>query len=145
MTDLLDVNLLVALAWRSHVLHHAAQRWFGDAERGEWATATVTESGFLRLCVNARVVENAVSWSTALRMLDAVRDLPGHRWWGEDVDLASSDVVRRAPVVGHRQVSDVVLVALAARHGGRLATLDKAVVEAVHPDHRDHVVVVPPS
>lgn len=48
-----------------------------------------------------------------------------------------------ALVVGHRQVTDVHLAAIAARHGGRLATLDRGVAEALHPDDRALVTLVP--
>lgn len=142
MTVLLDVNLLVALTWRDHVLHRAAQQWFADLE-GEWATTTVTESGFIRVSMNPYVISSPVSWSAALDMLAAIRATPGHRWWAEEVDLPSSPLVRRAPVVGHRQVTDVHLAALAAHHDGRLATLDQGVVEALHPEDHDRVTLVP--
>ncbi len=77
-------------------------------------------------------------------MLASIRSTPGHRWWVEEVDLPASPIVRRAPVVGHRQVIDVHLAALAAHHGGRLATLDHAVAEALHPDDLDLVTLVSP-
>lgn len=148
MTCLLDVNLLVALTWRAHVFHAPATRWFAElalepGDQGEWATTTVTETGLVRTSMNAGITEDAVAWTTALRMLDAVRATPGHRWWPDDVDLVTSEVVRSAPVVGHRQVTDVHLVALAVRHGGRLATLDRSIADAVHPDHRSAIVQVP--
>lgn len=53
-------------------------------------------------------------------------------------------MVGRARVVGHRQVPDVLLAAVAARNGGRLATVDRAVVEALHPDDRHLVETIPP-
>lgn len=143
MTVLLDVNLLVALSWREHVLHQASQEWFSGLEDG-WATSTTTESGFMRISMNPHVTSSPVSWRVALDMLAAIRAMPGHQWWAEEVDLPASPLVRRAPVVGHRQVSDVHLAALAAHHRGRLATLDHGVAEALHPDDRDLVALVRP-
>lgn len=142
MAVLLDVNLLVALAWREHVLHHISQEWFAG-QQGDWATTTTTESGFVRVSMNPHVTATPVSWSAALDMLAAIRATPGHQWWAEEVDLPASPLVRRAPVVGHRQVTDVHLAALAAHHNGRLATLDHGVAEALHPDDRDLVTLVP--
>lgn len=142
MTYLLDVNLLVALTWREHVLHDSAQRWFADLD-DEWATSTTTESGFVRVSMNPRVTSAPVAWSPALAMLDSIRATPGHQWWAEDVDLTTSPVVRRAPVVGHRQVTDVHLAALATHHRARLATLDLGVGEALHPDDRGVIALVP--
>ena len=60
----------------------------------------------------------------------------------DGVDLVDDPVVHRARIVGHRQVGDVLLVAKAARHGGRLATLDGGAIEALHPDDRHLVEVV---
>lgn len=142
-TLLLDVNLLVALTWREHVLHQASQEWFAGLD-GDWATASPTESGFVRVSMNPQVAPNPVNWAAALHMLAAIRATPGHRWWAEEVDLSASPLARRAPVVGHRQVTDVHLAALAAHHAGRLATLDHGVVEALHPDDRDVVILVSP-
>lgn len=144
VTHLLDVNLLIALAWRDHVLHDAAQRWFAAVGALGWATATVTETGFVRVSMNPRVTAHAVSWRAALDMLVAMRGTRGHRRLEADVDLLAAPLVRRAAVAGHRQVTDVHLAALAAHHGARLATLDGGVAEALHPDDRGVVAIVPP-
>ena len=61
----------------------------------------------------------------------------------DGVNLTEDAVVQRARIVGHRQVNDVLLVAAAARQGGRLATMDRGVVDALHPDDRHLVEVVP--
>ncbi len=143
ITVLLDVNLLVALSWREHVLHQVSQEWF-DGLEGAWATTTATENGFMRMSMNPHVTSNPVSWTAALEMLAAIRATLGHQWWAEEVDLPASPLVRRAPVVGSRQVTDVHLAALAAHHRGRLATLDQGVVEALHPDDRNLVTLVRP-
>lgn len=140
--SLLDVNLLVALAWQDHVLHGPAQRWFADRSDG-WATAPVTEAGFLRVSLNPRVTDRAVSFPVAIELLAELRGVPGHELWADDVDLPSSPVVRRAPVSGSQQVTDVHLAALAGHHGGRLATLDRGVAEALHPDDRAVVLLAP--
>lgn len=139
---LLDVNVLVALAWREHILHEPAQRWFGERADG-WATAAVTEAGFLRVSINARVTDRAVPFSVALDLLVELREVAGHERWADDVDMATSGVARRAPVMGSQQVTDVHLAALAAGRGGRLATLDRGVAEALHPDDRGLVSLIP--
>ncbi len=142
MTCLLDVNVLVALAWRGHVLHGPAHLWFSGLEE-DWVTTPLTEAGLLRISMNPRVVDRAVSWRTALRMLEAIRATRGHRRWTDDSDLVSDAVALRAPVVGHRQVTDVHLVALARAHGGHLATFDRGVADAVHPEDTASVTVIP--
>ncbi|HEX3732018.1 MAG TPA: TA system VapC family ribonuclease toxin [Mycobacteriales bacterium] len=144
LTYLLDVNVLVALTWRDHVFHTAAQRWFAGLDKGSWATSTVTESSLVRVSMNRAVSKSAVSWSTALDMVATMRTRPGHTWWS-DIDLVASPLMRRAPVLSYRQVTDVQLAALADHYGGRLATLDAGIVEALHPDDRAlvHIIRVP--
>lgn len=92
--------------------------------------------------MSTRVTEPPVSFSSALDLLDRLRDLPRFEFWPDDIAMSDVDLVRHAPVVGHRQVSDVHLAALARRRGGRLVTLDRGLVEALHPDDRDVVLLV---
>jgi toxin-antitoxin system PIN domain toxin len=139
---LLDVNLLVALTRPDHVLHPRAQKWFARLD-SRWATTTVTEMGFARVSMNANVATHPVAWHAALDMLATIRATNGHIWWEDDLDLLASTIVRQAPVVGHRQITDVHLAALAARHAGRLATLDEGIRDALHPKDRELVSLVP--
>lgn len=48
MRFLLDVNLLVALAFPAHVSHEAAHSWFHQEPDRLWATCHLTQAGFLR-------------------------------------------------------------------------------------------------
>ena len=140
---LLDVNLLVALAWPHHVLFAPAQRWFGTVHAGGWATTPVTEAGLARLSMNPRVAGQVPAWSAVVELVRRLRDVEGHDRWNDAVDLADDALVARARIVGHRQVSDVLLAATAARYGGRLATMDQGLVDALHPDDRHLVELVP--
>ena len=47
VTALLDVNVLIALAWPNHVHHAAARDWFERHGQAGWATCTLTEAGFV--------------------------------------------------------------------------------------------------
>ena len=140
---LLDVNLLVALAWPHHIMFLAGQRWFRQVHGEGWATTPVTEAGLARLSMNPVVAGQSPSWTAAVELVRRLRTVEGHHRWADGVDLIDDPVVRRARIVGHRQVSDVLLVAEAARHGGRLATVDGGAIEALHPDDRHLVEVVP--
>lgn len=140
---LLDVNLLVALAWPHHVLFAPAQLWFADARAQGWATTPSTEAGLARLSMNPAVAGNVPGWPAVRELIRRLRDVEGHRRWDEDVDIVDDPVFGRARILGHRQVSDVFLTAVAARHRGRLATTDRGVVEALHPDDRHLVEVIP--
>jgi hypothetical protein len=129
---LLDVNALVALAWDSHVHHVAIRSWFAAHGTTGWATCPVTESGFVRVSSNPKVLPNAIPTSTARGVLAALRQAPGHRFLSDDVSMVDADVPRAS---GHRQVTDAHLVTLARRHGVGMVTFDAGL--AALAGHRD--------
>ncbi len=125
---LLDVNVLVALAWDSHVHHRESTRWFAEhrSSGSAWATCPVTESGFVRVSSNPAVLPAAISASDAIGVLRAMRAAGSHRFLADDVSMLDPDLVLPT---GHRQVTDVHLLALAKRHAGQLITFDRALAE----------------
>ncbi len=127
MTFLLDVNVLVALAWPTHVHHAAADAWFAAEGRAAWATTPITENGFVRVSSNPRAVDGAVSPATAVALVGEMRRQAGHAFWPADVSLSDLDPADVAAVVGHRQVTDAYLLALARRRDGVLVTFDDGV------------------
>ncbi|HLI43204.1 MAG TPA: TA system VapC family ribonuclease toxin [Acidimicrobiales bacterium] len=142
MTDLLDVNLLVSLAWPNHVHHVAAQRWFRKRRRS-WATTPVTESGFVRVSCNSSAIPTAVAPIQAIALLAQLRHVPGHTFLPDDVELlAGEQLVDTTRVVTYRLVTDAHLLAVARRHGARLATLDRGVRELAG-DNANDVELVP--
>ena len=50
-----------------------------------------------------------------------------HGFWPDDVSLLTPGVIDWHRVLGHRQVTDDYLLALAVRHGGRFVTFDARV------------------
>ena len=129
---LLDVNALVALAWDSHVHHVAIRGWFAAHGAAGWATCPATESGFVRVSSNPKVLPHAIPTPTAREVLAALRQAPGHRFLSDDVSMVDADV---PTVSGHRQVTDAHLVTLARRHGVGVVTFDAGL--AVLAGHRD--------
>jgi predicted nucleic acid-binding protein len=63
----------------------------------------------------------------ALGLLERITAMPEHEFWPEDLPLASA-ISETRPLVGHRQVTDAYLVALAGTRDGVLATLDRGVM-----------------
>jgi len=122
---LLDVNALVALAWDSHVHHAAMRRWFTTHSGGGWATCAITESGFVRVSSNPKVLPSPIDPQAARAVLVALRAVGRHRFLPNDVSLTDPDVPR---ILGHRQVTDAQLLTLARRHQIRLATFDAGIV-----------------
>lgn len=118
---LLDVNVLLALAWPNHQHHQAAHRWFGDESSRGWATCALTTIGFVRLSSNPAYTPEAVSPRDAAVLLDRMTAHPQHHFWAELPPL-KLDVLQRA--IGHQQVMDAYLVGLARHHRGCVATFD---------------------
>jgi uncharacterized protein len=76
LAQLLDVNVLIALAWPNHVHHNPARSWFEASSSDGWATTPVTELGFVRISSNKRLIPDASSPGTALDVLRALCSLP---------------------------------------------------------------------
>lgn len=127
MIHLLDVNVLLALAWPNHVHHNLARRWFGSQHKVGWATCSVSETGFVRISANAKVVEEARTPAEAIVMLRRLVAIEGHRFWKDDVSIASLPHDDTERIVGYRQVTDAHLIALVRKRSGRLATFDRRV------------------
>lgn len=142
--DLLDVNVLVSLAWPNHVHHGRARTWFRGRAEQTWATTPVTESGFVRVSSNPTAVPTAVTPAEALGLLDRMRAVPGHVFLPDDLELVvGQNGVDPARVLSHRMVTDAHLLALARRHSARLATLDGGLL-SLSGERLGDVVVIPP-
>jgi uncharacterized protein len=141
VSGLLDVNVLLALAWPNHLHHRSARRWFSEHRELGWATCPVTESSFVRISAHPRIGPDARPVGEAVAWLEALRSLPGHRFVIDDVSFASAPELPPASSLRHRQVTDAHLLALARRHGLRLVTFDRGIGSLVpDPDERARVV-----
>lgn len=126
MTHLLDANVLIALFDDGHTHHAGVRRWFLDHAEA-FATCPIVEGALVRWIVR---IEGAGGAGAAVRELRKLAADPRHRFWPDDLDYATA---RWDGVIGHRQVTDAYLAALARKHDGRLATLDRGVA-ALHHD-----------
>ncbi len=123
---LLDVNLLIALFDPDHVHHELAHDWFEDNRADGWATCPITENAFIRILSNPAYglpLTRAASLAHALR---AFCSSGHHHFWLDDVSLRD-DSLFDLTVVGHRHLTDVYLLGLAKKMGGRLATFDRTI------------------
>ena len=117
-----------------------AHGWFQVHQRDGWAICPLTESGFVRVSSNRRVIPGAPTPAEAIALLRRMRRLEGHVFWTDDTSPAESGATPFARVVGYRQVTDAHLLAL--RRGGALATLDRGLAELAGPDERDALEVI---
>ena len=97
MIPLLDVNVLVALAWPNHIFHKAAREWFSSVHQAGWATCPITQSGFVRVSSNPRVIPEARSPAEAIGLKNvAVIRMSVHGFWFR-VGFLLRTLARRVP------------------------------------------------
>jgi uncharacterized protein len=142
---LLDVNVLLALAWPTHVHHLAAHRWFAENHGAGWATCPLTQLGFSRLSMQPAVVKIPILFEDVMVALAQMTANAAHRFWPLAGGLSDIRDEIRVRVVGHHQLTDAVLIDLAIRHQGRLATFDRRVLGLIPPDSvlQQAVAIIP--
>ena len=113
MVYLLDANVLIALTVADHVSHSRVLDWFG--KQSCFATCPITQGALVRFYCRMSNV------ALAKKVLGAVVLMPGHEFWPDDVGY---EAIEERGLVGHKQVTDFYLAALAQAHGGKLASLD---------------------
>ncbi len=128
---LLDVNVLVALAFPLHSSHRLAHAWFGREPDRLWATCPLTQSGFLRVASRALggSRDSRDDVRKALAGLERDCQSPRHEYWPVDVDLRDLSDSERSRLIGPNQIADMQLLLLAHRRGGQLATFDTGLKE----------------
>ena len=129
--SLLDVNVLIALAWPNHVHHCQAMDWFKHHHSAGWATCPVTQSGFVRVSSNPQVIDQQMTPREAMVHLRKIISFRHHVFWADDTPFAAADFVDETKLLSYRQVSDAHLLGIVLRHGGRLATLDRGIAALV--------------
>ena len=143
VTRLLDVNVLIALTWRHHVHHDAAKSWFVKVRGNGWATCPLTEAGFVRLSCNPSVVKQSVTPADAIALLARLRRLESHAFWAMEQSITALPPAILARIQGYRQIADAMLLGLAARQGGQLATLDTGIADLLAEGERHWVETIP--
>jgi len=126
MRALLDVNVLIALFDAAHVDHGNARAWLeANIEQG-WASCPLTQNGCIRILSQPTYPGAQPPAAIAARLAEAA-GTSWHEFWPDDLSLVEPRCVDWRHVLGSRQLTDVYLLALAVRRGGRLVTLDRAV------------------
>ena len=121
---LLDVNVLLALAWPNHQFHAAATRRL-ERGRERWATCALTELGFIRLSSNPAAVAPAKTPAEAAALLSAMTGDPLHVYI-EPLSSPTGEECRAglSKILGSRKVTDAYLLSLARRHEAVFVTFD---------------------
>jgi toxin-antitoxin system PIN domain toxin len=141
---LLDVNVLVALFDPDHIHHETAHDWFSDARSEGWSTCPMTENGLIRVLANPRYGSPPSTLPSLVNRLKKFRSSGDHEFWEDDLSLCDA-AFNTASTRGHGQLTDVYLLGLAHRRGGRLATFDRSIpLAAVTGATRETLAIVAP-
>lgn len=118
MKVLLDANVLIALSIADHVHHDYAEMWLsGLTPSFKIATCPITQGALVRM-----LLRSGVSAMDAQGVITAWETDARFEFWQDTLPYPRVDM---AGVIGHRQVTDAYLAALAREHGARLATFDR--------------------
>lgn len=143
--SLLDVNVLVALFFPDHVHHDLAHDWFADRRREGWATCPLTENGLIRVACRQPSDEVVVRPADVVANLERFCRDKRHHMWTDTVSLTDPALFARQFISGHRQLTDVYLLGLAKKMGGRLTTFDRTIpVKAVRGGTAELLHVIEP-
>lgn len=127
MRYLLDVNVWVALLDEAHV-HHRLAVAFMRRRKLQIATCPLVENGVIRtLNLPAYSKYGPVGFAAVSNKLQQICSDLDHVFWPDSLSLCNPGPINWARVLGHNQITDVYLLALAVANQGCLATLDHRV------------------
>lgn len=123
---LLDVNILVARFWETHVFHWKVRAWMESHEQEGWATCPITQAGMVRTISNPSFSPNAPRPAEAVHWLgESLRQDPNHHFWADSIPVSDACVESLPRLSGFKQLTDAYLLGLAIHKKGRLLTLDR--------------------
>lgn len=143
------MNVLVALLDEAHVHRAVAQNLIAQPKL-KIATCALTENGVLRVLNLPGYSSYGPAGFEAVRtqLAQLCRDTD-HEFWPCDVTLKDDSKVDWSQVMGHSQITDVYLQALAVAHDGTLAALDHRVaisaVRGAQAKHSQLLQVISPT
>ena len=117
MKHLLDVNVLLAAIWATHLDNAKTLAWLDDKPI---ALCPIAELGFLRISTNPKSTFGA-TMDKARDVLQTFKRERKADWIADDLEALDS-VAKTS-----NQVTDCYLADLADKHGLKLATLDAGI------------------
>lgn len=139
MRALLDVNVWVALFDDAHLFSEQANAFIATPGL-KIATCPLIENGVIRVMNLPGYGHRGAVGLMAVRdrLRQACQEL-NHEFWPDDISLRDDASVDFTRVHGHRQVTDVYLLALTVKHKGCLTTFDRGIalsaVTGAQPRH----------
>ena len=142
MRSLFDVSMLLALFQPDHVHHSPAHQWWSANSAKGWASCPLTQNGFVRIASQPRYPKPMRVSDVIVLLSDEVTGTD-HTFWPDDVSLLDEQLIDHTRILGPKQLTDIYLLALAVKHGGRLVTFDRGIpMAAVRGARAEHLVVI---
>ena len=123
---MLDVNVLLALMDKDSIHHRAALGWWRTERDKGWASCPLTQNGFVRIACQGRYPLRPTA-AQAIALLRMQLGQASHEFWPDDISIADGALFDSNRILGPKQITDVYLLALAVKNGGRLVTFDRAI------------------
>lgn len=142
MVRLLDVNVLIALAYPPHVAHQKMSHWYDTEGVKAWASCPLTQTGFIRIVSNPAFSATSPDVSEAVALLASLIQSSRHQFWPDELPMTAAADMFGAKLVGHQQVTDAYLLALAISKRGQLVTLARSLKTLAGPQHAGQVLVL---
>ena len=142
MRSLLDINVIISLLDSGHVMHGAAIHWMELELNHGWATCPITQNGVLRIMSQPAYPNLRPVAQVAERLEEACKHA-SHVFWPEQISLLKKGLIRWERMLGHRQITDSYLLALAVTHGGRFVSFDQRICVDLVPDaSQTHLAII---
>ena len=138
---LLDANALIALGWPAHEHHKRMLAWFRNQARHGWATTPFTQAAFVRIVSQPAFSGSAIGPREAAELLSRNLSHRHHSFFPLDMQIAEVTALCSGGLMGHRQVTDAYLLALAIKRRCKLVTFDSGVGQllATERERQAHV------
>ena len=138
---LLDANALIALGWPAHEHHERMLAWFRTQARHGWATTPFTQAAFVRIVSQPAFSGSAIGPREAAEVLSRNLAHRYHSFFPLDLQIAEVTALCSGGLMGHRQVTDAYLLALAVKRKCKLVTFDSGLEQllATERERQAHV------
>jgi len=144
MRALLDVNVVIALLDPDHAFHERAHDWWAAHAKSGWASCPIVENGVVRIMSHPGYSHGArFTPDDLISRLRTFATQTNHEFWPDDVSLRDGKIFAAERLHRSRQLTDLYLLALAAAHGGRLATFDQGIpISAVSAAKTENLYII---